>query len=64
MDIPEMEYEYTGHEAHKFSEPKLRFVESELEKENRVLKEYISKIKKVDSVSVNGNSVEFYNKLP
>ena len=64
MNISEMEYEYTTHESHTMSEPKLRSVESPLEKENRILKDYISKIKKVDSVNVVGNEVELYNKLP
>lgn len=64
ISISEMEYEYTEHEAHTISEPIPRVVEELLEKENRILKEYISKIKKVDSVNVVGNEVELYSKLP
>ena len=64
MSVSEMEYEYTEHESHALSEPKIRHIETELEKENRVLKDYIAKIKKVDSVNVVGNEVELYNKLP
>jgi len=64
MSISEMEYEYTEHESHAISEPKVRFVENGVEKENRILKDYIAKIKRVDSVNVIGDQVELYSKLP
>jgi len=63
MSVSEMEYEYTEHESHAISEPKTRYIETGLEKENRILKDYIAKIKKADSVNVVGNEVELYNKL-
>lgn len=64
MSISAMEYEYTEHESHTISEPKTRYVENGLEKENRILKDYIATIKKADSVNVVGNEVQLYNKLP
>lgn len=67
IGISEMEYEYTEFESHKPSKeetnPLTQKVKS-LEKEIRILQDYIAKDKKVDSVSVINGQIDFHSKLP
>ena len=67
IGIFEMEYEYTEFESHKPStketNPLTQKVKS-LEKEIRILQNYIEKDKKVDSVYVINEKIDFHSKLP
>ena len=64
IGISEMEYEYTSFESHRPSTKETNPLEktvSRLEKENRVLSEYIAKLKGVDCVSVEDNRVSLFD---
>lgn len=67
MAISEMEYEYTEHQAHIPSKEEINPTQNklfELESKIRIYEDYISKLKKVDSVTIEKGEVKFYSKLP
>lgn len=65
INISEMEYEYTEHEAHKGEiENPLQNKLNQLQKEIEIYKNHICRTQKVDSVGIEYNGVRYYNKLP